>query len=676
MPSIPTGSEICIRVGFADQTVPDSLYSIGDIAIWDNELTRPEIEANLAVIPMLDQPEKIATREIARETHNADVASPVSDRIARYVPYENNHSLLLNILDCEGRVPIIAKVIGRHAPLPKRWISFQTLWVVHGGMNIMLNWLHDAATSTEFEEVLEMISDCIKHVSVVTTIHPNLYLLLLFILKEKSASLMTIRAADFLLSIGVQYVIVNDVHHDIITNRQLFKFVLSDSELYARMPDACARHVLQRLETLFIPTQCQYARHNAKYIVGNCFVDRLLHSMIRIAPITPLPLRNMIVKCTQRIVVASDMEEFVIHSLVSLTSVVSPTEMTVTSRFNPSVTVTLPETSNVRVPLPFRTSDNVVTMILRSLVDLSSSAVFMKCFARHVGLPWYITVIGRFANPASVVYATKLFFEAVSISPALRAEVAQHQSSVIEALFPHAKYEDVILLLLAFTIGAEKNLDLMSEKISILKQLDSCLGSFQPVPNVVISPIFVKMFTLHLSSIISWPYFDQVPTYSTLLRQQKMSFRIRRYFSLARVCCRFMLFLKAKRYKNSIRRRLMEVLRESTEPDLSPKLINNSLSHSFSHENISHSFTINANTSFFPKTELPDIPFSITDPENVSFSKGAPSFTSGSPTMNNTFAIPHRTFAFERVRHPKYKRAFAVLRVCVLLQVTNQVNRF
>ena len=486
---------------------------------------------------------------------------PISTRIARFVPYENDDNLLRNVLSnsgSSGSYPVVAKLVGRYATPPKTWVDYPLLWATRGGVMRLLDWLHFVTSSAQLEGLLQLIAECLLRTTLTVTLDPRTYMLFGYMLTHHVAAFFTSAACDQLLTLASSHLNVFDEEHRIIINRLAFEHILGNVAFYAAIPLEAALYLLQRVRRLFHTSQCRYAKHNARFVIPYRFVDRLLHSLLNVAALTPLPLRRAVVQVAQQVVVACDMEEGLVQIFLSLVALLTPEETTVTSGFNSYVKVTLPTMSAIthgRNFLPLRTANNLTTLLLTGMVECMSQGPCITALARTVDLPWYASCLSRFADPASVVFATRIFFEAVEHNPLLQEEAMQHQAAIIEALAVHAAHEDLVLLLLAQTVGAARHVDVLSRKHSLLQQLDGLMNTFHAQPNSLVAPIFVKIFVVHLYRTVQMSRRPGGYATTELLSEQRLSYRVRRYLSLVRVCSRLMILIRVKRYRLLLMRR-------------------------------------------------------------------------------------------------------------------------
>lgn len=730
MPYFTPGSEATVHVGFVERVVPDALYSLGEITLWDTELTAAQVAADVAATSARKDPTKILPREVPRTLSAPSSSPPIDTRIARYVPFENEGQLLVNVLGgpaVDARYPLLAKIVGRHSVPPKSWVDFHLLWASRGGVMHMLDWLlEDVNTPEQMEEVLRVVAETTRRTVVVTTIDARMYLLLNFVLKA-SANLITPTACDHLLFLATSQITINDEEHRIIINRLAFEHLFSDSSLYAAMPLPAALYLLTKVQRLFSNSVCRHAKHNAHFIQPFRFVDRMLNSLISVAASTPLPLHTAIIGCAKQVVVASDMEEQILHVLTSAAALLTPIETLATSHRNHMIRVTLPApvvTGNgaQTIPLPTRVSAQMSVSVLRALTECTSSTLFASGFAHVIDVQWYAECIGRFADPVAVIYATRMFFDAMQFSPALKEAVVQNQSAIIDLLQVHAANEDLLLLLLSITLGASRMVDMLSERHTLLQQLDGILGSFSPEPNTVVAPIFVKLFVLHLHSVIHHPRAQQFRLNSVVDRQRRRSSRVFRYFFLARLCCRLMLLFRLRRYRVAAARRMAEVqATNTTAPTASQAAAQQVINRSFGlltamkgvqslvsgstagGTGLSNEFDLSTyarSVAAEPTTTTTPAVAGVAGAEdrNASSALRLEASGTGSALVNMSFASnvsasaaparrpsdpqtytvppPSSAQARLRVRSSKYRRAFAALRVCVLLFIPMQVKRY
>ncbi|CBZ30086.1 conserved hypothetical protein [Leishmania mexicana MHOM/GT/2001/U1103] len=472
-------------------------------------------------------------------------------RMARFVPFENEDGMLRNVLAYPTGFPVIAKLVGRYATPPKTWVDYPLLWATRGGIVRMLDWMHLVTSSAQLEGLLELILECVQRTTLAVTLDPRTYVLFAHILTNDVARYMTKTACDQLLELASAHINIFDEEHRVVINRLVFEHILGDVGLYAALRLDTALHLLQRVRRLFHTSQCRYAKHNARFVSPYRFIDRLLHSLIGVAARTSLLLRRAVVQVAQQVVVACDMEDGLVQIFISLIALLTPEEMTVSSRRNTQVKVELPAMGSLTrgTEIPLRTANHLTTLLLSSLVECSSQSPCVLALSRTIDLPWYAVCTSRFADPAAVVYATRIFFAAVQHNPVLQEEVAQHQSAVVELLTEHAVHEDLILLLLALTVGATRHIDLLSSRHSLRQQLDSLLSTFSPEPNALVAPIFVQLIIIHLHRIVQSPWRHLLKAQAVLQDEQKLSYRVRRYFSLVRVCSRLMIFIRVRRYR-------------------------------------------------------------------------------------------------------------------------------
>ncbi|KAG5469563.1 hypothetical protein LSCM1_02787 [Leishmania martiniquensis] len=472
-------------------------------------------------------------------------------RMARFLPLENEDDMLQNVLACPTGIPVFAKLVGRYAAPPKTWVDYPLLWAARGGIGRMLDWMHLVTSSEQLEGLLRLILECVQHTTLAVTLDPRTYLLFTYMLTNHVARYMTNTACDQLVELASSQVDMFEVEQRVIIDRLAFEHVLSDLRFYAAMRLETALYLLQRVRRLFHTSKCRYAKHNARFVSPYRFVDRLLHSLIGVAARTPVQLYRAVVKVVQQVVLACDMEDGLVHIFTSLVALLTPEEKVTSSRRNAQVSVLLPVMGSVTrdTVMPLRTANELTRVMLSSLVECFSQSPCMSTLSRTVDLPWYAMCASRFADPATVVYATRIFFEAAQHNPVLHEEVVQHQSAIVEVLAAHAAHEDLILLLLALTMGAARHIDILSHKHSLWQQLDSLLRTFSPEPNALVAPIFVRLFVLHLDRVARLPCQRLVKVQAMVEDERRLSYRVRRYFSLARVCSRLMIIIRVRRYR-------------------------------------------------------------------------------------------------------------------------------
>ncbi|KAG5469209.1 hypothetical protein LSCM4_02607 [Leishmania orientalis] len=471
-------------------------------------------------------------------------------RMARFVPLENEDDMLQNVIACPTGISVIAKLVGRYATPPKAWVDYPLLWASRGGLGRMLDWMHLVTSSVQLESLLKLILECFHRTTLAVTLDRRTYVLFAYMLTNHVARYMTNTACDHLLELASSQISSFDVGSRVIINRLAFEHVLGDVGLYAAMRLDTALYLLQRVRHLFQSSQCRYAKHNARFVSPYRFVDRLLHSLIGAAAQTSLQLHRAVVKVAQQVVAACDMEDGLVQIFISLVALLTPEERVMSSRRNTQLRVVVPVMSSVTrdTVMPLRTANHLTRLMLSSLVECSSQSTCMSALSRTVDLQWYAVCLSHFADPVAVVYATRIFFEAAEHNPALHEEVAQHQSAVVEVLAEHAAHEDLILLLLALTMGATRHIDILSHQHSLQQQLDNLLGTFSPEPNALIAPIFVRLFVVHLDRIARLPCQRPVRAEAMLHDEQRLSYRVRRYFSLVRVCSRLMVLIMVRRH--------------------------------------------------------------------------------------------------------------------------------
>ncbi|KPI87335.1 hypothetical protein ABL78_3576 [Leptomonas seymouri] len=482
---------------------------------------------------------------------SAQSCLPISTRMARFVPHENDDNLLRNVLSSSATYPVVAKLVGRYAAPPKTWVDYPLLWATRGGVMRLLDWLHLVTSSAQLEGLMQLLTECFLRTTLAVTLEARTYMLFAYMLTHHVAAFFTNAACDHLLTLASSHMNVFDEEHRIILNRLAVEHILGNVAFYAAIPLNAALYLLQRVRHLFSASQCRYARHNARFVIPYRFVDRLLHSLINVAAQTPPPLRRAVVQVAQQVVIACEMEESLLQIFVSLAALLTPDETTVVSRFNPRVKVTLPAMNSMthrKHLLSLRTANHLTTLLLASLVECTQQGAFITALARTVDLPWYAACLSRFADPASVVYATRIFFEAVEHNPPLQEEAMHHQSAIIEALMVHAADEDLLLLLLAQSVGVARHVDVLSHKHSLLRQLDGVMNTCQTHPNPLVAPIFAKIFVAHLYRTMHVPRRQATRLTALLPNESRLFYRVRRYFSLIRVCSRISLFLRIKRY--------------------------------------------------------------------------------------------------------------------------------
>ncbi|AIO01581.1 hypothetical protein LPMP_332900 [Leishmania panamensis] len=610
-PYFAAGAAARVNVGFTDDVLKHAtllttdtspLFSMGDIALWAQPLSQSQVQAELAndgdrrgattgAGCPVSLPAKIREEGIPQEltmmgvmsqttgpsgmvglsfaTANSTTAgasdnfteekglhcggawSASAARMARFVPFENEDDMLRNVLANPTGFPVIAKLVGRYTTPPKSWVDYPLLWVTRGGIVRMLDWMHLVTSSTQLEDLLKLILECMQRTTIAATLDPRTYLLFAYMLRNHVARYMTNTTCDQLLELASSHINIFDEEHRVVINRLAFEHVLSDFALYAALQLDTALYLLKRIRRLFHTSQCRYARHNARFVSPYRFIDRLLHSLIGAAARTPLQLHRAVVKVAQQVVVACDMEDGLVQIFISLAALLTPEESMVSSRRNPKIKVVLPEMRAVTrgTDISLRTANHLTTLLLSTLVECFSQSPCVLALSHTVDLPWYSVCVSRFADPAAVVYATRIFFEAVQHNPVLQEEVAQHQSAVVEVLTEHAVHEDLILLLLALTIGAARHIDVLSHKHSLRQQLDSLLSTFTPEPNMLVSPIFVQLLVTHLHRIVQCPRRCPVKAQTVQQEDQRLLHRVRCYFSVARVCSRLMILIRVRRYR-------------------------------------------------------------------------------------------------------------------------------
>ncbi|ORC87230.1 putative neurobeachin/beige protein [Trypanosoma theileri] len=561
LPYFRPHSEVSIHIGFVDTIVYDALFSIGDVILWDDELTTPQVEASLAMTRYQPNICKMLVQEVPRELseiHN--VVEPITDRIAIFTPYENRDMMLLNTQQiAQERYPVIAKLTGNYATPPKNWIDYRMLFLSRGGLSHLLDWIGQSTTEEELRQYTSITCNCIRNITNNSTMNNRTYILLNFHLR-RLAHLITPAVCDSLLYLTTRQIHIDDGTHPFIINRLAFDYILRDVELLAMMPISCALYITERIEKLFTVLSCRYAKRNANYIIPFRFVDSVLNSLVYGGISIPFMLRSRLISCVKQVMIACDFEPNIINAVASTAAILTPAEIPVGMKSqqsqqlqqlkSPSHPLVLPRARFSQVRVSLRSACDVTLMILRSLLECSSngSSVFMTAFARIIDLNWFAVCVSRFADDSCVVYATRLFFEAIHYNVDLRSEVLQCPAAVVAVLSSHCRNEDLMLLLLALSIGADKHIDVLSSKQSLLEQLDGILNSIIPELDAIVAPIFSKLLTLHLNATLITPScFKPFGITSVMQRCKYYSYRLYKYFSLARVCSRLMLHINIKR---------------------------------------------------------------------------------------------------------------------------------
>ncbi|RNF05917.1 putative neurobeachin/beige protein [Trypanosoma rangeli] len=540
--------EVVMHIGFVNAPVYDALFSIGGVVLWDEELTAPQVEAYAATTGYQPNVCKILEREIPRELADNHEMLPVEDRIAVFEPHETRDSMMVNILQKASKnCPIVAKLTGNYAAAPKNWIDYRALFLNQGGMLHLLDWVVQSATSGELERYMALVADCIRNVTNGGTMDFRTYTLLGFHLR-RLAHLVTPAVCDSLLHLATANVSVNDELHPFIINRLMFDHIFRDIELFAGMPLDSALYLIERLERLFTVASCRFARRNANYVIPFRFIDSILNGLVYANVSLPFAVRARIILCVKHIMIASDFDPNIVHVLASTAAVLTPGEMEVTSLLQPSLRVKLPKAQFTEIRVSLQGTCDLTPLILRSLVDCCGSSMFVSALGVIVDLNWYAVCVSRFADASCVVYATRLFFEALRSNTGLRNQVMHHPAAVVEALSPHCLNVDLLLLLLSLSVGAEGRIDVLSSKHPLLQQLVGILDSMTPELDTVVAPIFSKVLTLHLTAALSTPAcFRPCSLSSVIQRRMCCSYRLRRPFGLARVCSILMIQIYVRR---------------------------------------------------------------------------------------------------------------------------------
>ncbi|KEG10334.1 putative neurobeachin/beige protein [Trypanosoma grayi] len=548
LPYFRPHTEVIINIGFVNDVVHDALFSIGDVSMWDEELTAPQVEAYVAMAPYQPNVCKMLVQEVPRELSESREALPVDDRIAAFVPYESRDTLLLSTLHAQQeKYPIMAKLTGNYAEPPKGWIDYRDLFLSRGGLLYLLDWIGQSNSAEELQDYVALACSCIRSTTTSGTMDWRTYALLGHHLC-RLAHLITPAVCDSLLDLAATQVSVNDEQHPFIINRLVFDHILRNMALISAMPVECAEYIMVRVEKMFTFASCRFARRNANYVLPFRFVDSVLNSLVYEAVSLPFSICARVISCVKQIMIACDFEPNIVNAVASTPAMLTPAEMEVVSLLQPSVRVVLPKARFAQIRVSHRVACDITLMILRSLVECCSSAAFITAFGLIVDLNWFAACVSRFADSASVVYAARLFFEALQCNALLRNEVMQNPAVVVAALSPHSFNEDLVLLLLSLSVGAAKRIDVLASKHPLLEQLDGILHLMVPEPDAVAAPIFAKVFTLHLNATLLTPSCFRPCGISTVMqRRLHCSYRLHKYFSLARVCSRLMLLIEVKR---------------------------------------------------------------------------------------------------------------------------------
>ncbi|ESS64670.1 hypothetical protein TCDM_07194 [Trypanosoma cruzi Dm28c] len=548
LPYFRSHSEVVMNIGFVNTTVQDSLFSIGEVVLWDEELTTPQVEAYVATTGYKPNVCKILECEIPRELSETHEKLPIEDRIAVFSPYETRDSMLVDVLQKESRgYPILAKLTGTYAEAPKNWIDYRTLFLNRGGLVYMLEWIVESTSAEELERYMALTCNCIRGTTSGGTMDVQTYALLDFHLR-RLAHLITPAVCDSLLHLATAKMSVNDEFHPFIINRLVFDHIFRDIELFADMPLDAALYLIEGVERLFTVASCRFARRNAYYIIPFRFVDSVLNGLVYANVSLPFVLRARVISCLKQIMIATDFEPNIVHVIASTAAVLTPVEMEATSRHQPALRVKIPKARFSQISVTLYGAFETTCLILRSLVECCCNGKFAAAFGIIVDLNWYAACVSRFADVACVVYATRLFFEAMRFNTNLRNEVMHHPAVIVHTLSPHCLNEDLLLLLLSLSVGAVKRIDVLSSKHPMLQQLVGILDSMTPELDAVVLPIFSKLLTLYLTAASSTPAcFRPSDISSAMQRRLYCSYRLHKYFSLARVCSILMLQIYARR---------------------------------------------------------------------------------------------------------------------------------
>ncbi|KAF5220004.1 hypothetical protein ECC02_007013 [Trypanosoma cruzi] len=548
LPYFRSHSEVVMNIGFVNTTVHDSLFSIGEVVLWDEELTTPQVEAYVATTGYKPNVCKILECEIPRELSETHEKLPIEDRIAVFSPYETRDSMLVDVLQKESRgYPIVAKLTGTYAEAPKNWIDYRTLFLNRGGLVYMLEWIAESTSAEELERYMALTCNCIRGTTSGGTMDVQTYALLDFHLR-RLAHLITPAVCDSLLHLATAKMSVNDEFHPFIINRLVFDHIFRDIELFADMPLDAALYLIEGVERLFTVASCRFARRNAYYIIPFRFVDSVLNGLVYANVSLPFVLRARVISCLKHIMIATDFEPNIVHVIASTAAVLTPVEVEVTSRHQTALRVKIPKARFSQISVTLYGAFETTCLILRSLVECCCNGTFAAAFGIIVDLNWYAACVSRFADVACVVYATRLFFEAMRFNMDLRNEVMHHPAVIVHTLSPHCLNEDLLLLLLSLSVGAVKRIDVLSSKHPMLQQLVGILDSMTPELDAVVLPIFSKLLTLYLTAASSTPAcFRPSDISSAMQRRLYCSYRLHKYFSLARVCSILMLQIYARR---------------------------------------------------------------------------------------------------------------------------------
>lgn len=549
LPYFHSGSQALIHIGLVNTVVPNALYSIGNISLWEEELITPQVEAHLAGRSHEAGVCKLLPCEVPREISGSRSVSPVGDCVAHFSPCEvDDGQVLLNTLfrSAEGCSMITAKAIGGCVQPPRCWIDYKSFFSNRGGLMHLLRWIGKSKDSAELERNTSLLCTTLRCTANASATDFRTYAVLHYYLR-RSAHLITPAVCDSLVHLATAEVRAGNEFHPFIINRLVFDHLLGDMELLAAMPLESAMHVTERVGKMFDVFSCRFADHNVQYIRPFRFVDGILNSLSYSRLSLPFTVLNRVISNLKHIIIACGFETNLVSSFMTAAAVLTPAEVDAQSKQKQRLK--LPRARFTQIQASHKTAYNVSLAILRCLIECSRvSDAFLSVFSRLVDLNWFVVCVSRFAETTCVVYATHLFLGALRLNEELRAEVMQHPATVATALEPHSFSEDLLLLLLGHSVGADGFLDLLHSSKSLHLQLDSALGSSLHDSDTVVTPIFFRLLMLHLSASLTRPLlFRPGPISQVGGRRLLRSFRLFKYLHLAVVCSRLMLGIYVKR---------------------------------------------------------------------------------------------------------------------------------
>lgn len=574
IPYFQPNTSLTLHIGPVNHRVgPQTAFCLSDLTLWGEELTWPQVEALMAGIDRTapDETEKIHWRDVrlsqlgrqesiealkrnllpdeakeeqgissggqgsvgwaqgrpASTTHSLtaevesqrEVKNPVDDRFAYFVPHECESEVLRNV--CAPlhplSVPLVAKVVGRHATPPARWVDFHLLWVSRGGLILLLHWIEDVQTSEELAQLVRIFAQSVRHVSCGMTMDYRTYVLLSQRLQLEHVSRLCNEevAKELVFAAATQLPPTR-----ILLNRFMLMHVFCDVNFFQAIPIASGIFIFTQLQILFDPQQCTFAKRNALFANPLEFVDRLLHTLVLLASTAPLSLIYAGIRCVKQILFLFPNCSELVNLFTSMAAALTPTEREILLRCNRQEPL---ESVKAQIPiftsacrhrqLPLRVRQHLAFILLSSLVSTPVNFTALSpSFSSCVSLPWYVAIVSAFSLPGTVLCATLLLFSAAQANDSLREEMRSQIPVLVEALRHHVWCRELIVLLLLLSMGSSDPIDVFSSRFTLLEQLEAHQHHLKPHGehtdvSVLAATLFMELLVAHTQAVEGGVFF-------------------------------------------------------------------------------------------------------------------------------------------------------------------------